>query len=246
VLLLLDPPEPGGDGLPILEALAKEWGMSPGQDIVLDVSGMGQLIGADASVPVAASYPAHPITQDFALMTAFPLARSISPISGGANGRSAQTVIETSPRSWAETNLAQLRADTPAELNEQQGDKPGPVSIAAAASAPATDAPTTPGDAAKAKNGEEPKKPESRFAVIGDSDFAANSVLGISGNRDLFLNAVNWLAQQENLISIRPRQAADRRLTMTAGQQNMVFWLSIVVLPLAVFGTGIYTWWRRR
>lgn len=246
LLLLLDPPEAGGAELPILESLAKEWAIDPGHDVVLDVSGMGQLIGADASVPVAASYPTHAITQGFALMTAFPLARSVSPISGGANGRSAQTIIETSARSWAETNLAHLRSDTPAELNEPQGDKPGPVSIAAAASAPATDAPTTPGDAAKAKNGEEPKKPETRLAVIGDSDFAANSVVGVSGNRDLFLNTVNWLAQQENLIAIRPKQAADRRLTMTAGQQRMVFLLSIVLLPLAVFGTGIYAWWRRR
>jgi hypothetical protein len=43
--------------------------------------------------------------------------------------------------------------------------------------------------------------------AIGDSDFAANSVLGIQGNRDLFLNALNWVAQNENLIAIRPREA---------------------------------------
>ena len=49
------------------------------------------------------------------------------------------------------------------------------------------------------------------MVVIGDSDFAANSVLGVQGNRDLFLNTVNWLAQQENLIAIRPREPEDRR-----------------------------------
>jgi ABC-type uncharacterized transport system involved in gliding motility auxiliary subunit len=247
LLLLLDPPQADNSaGMPNLEALAKEWGIQPGHDVVLDVSGMGQLIGADASVPVAATYPTHAITQGFSLMTAFPLARSVSPVQGGANGRTAQTIIETSPRSWAETNLKELQSDTPPELNEQQGDKQGPVSIAAAVSAPAADAPATPGDAAKAKQGEEPKKPEARVAVIGDSDFAANAVLGVQGNSDLFLNTVNWLAEQENLIAIRPKEAADRRLTMTAGQQDLVFWLSVVVIPMAVFATGIYGWWRRR
>jgi ABC-type uncharacterized transport system involved in gliding motility auxiliary subunit len=33
---------------------------------------------------------------------------------------------------------------------------------------------------------------------------------------------------------------------MTAGQQDLVFWLSVVVIPMAVFATGIYGWWRRR
>ena len=48
-------------------------------------------------------------------------------------------------------------------------------------------------------------KPETRVAAIGDSDFAANAYVGIEGNRDLFMNTVNWLAQQENLIAIRPQ-----------------------------------------
>ena len=59
--------------------------------------------------------------------------------------------------------------------------------------------------------------------AIGDSDFAANNALGIQGNQDFFLNAVNWLAQQENLIAIRPREAQDRRITLTADQQQRIF-----------------------
>ena len=51
-------------------------------------------------------------------------------------------------------------------------------------------------------------KPETRVVVVGDSDFASNGVLGIQGNRDLFMNMVGWLSQQENLISIRPKEAA--------------------------------------
>ena len=82
--------------------------------------------------------------------------------------------------------------------------------------------------------------------MFGDSDFASNGWLGIQGNRDLFLNTVNWLAQQENLISIRPKEASDRRVTMTAAQQSNVTWFSLLIVPLAIFGSGVYSWWRRR
>ena len=62
---------------PTLEALLKEWGISLGHDVVIDISGMGQLLGTDASVPVVASYPQHPVTENFDLLTAFPLAQSV-------------------------------------------------------------------------------------------------------------------------------------------------------------------------
>jgi ABC-type uncharacterized transport system involved in gliding motility auxiliary subunit len=124
-------------------------------------------------------------------------------------------------------------------FDEAKGDKRGPVSIAAAASAPVTAAPADKSETGAAK-------PETRVVVFGDSDFASNLALGVSGNKDLFMNAVNWLAQQENLIAIRPREADDRRLTMTASQQLQVIILALFLVPLAVLGTGVYAWWRRR
>jgi ABC-type uncharacterized transport system involved in gliding motility auxiliary subunit len=82
--------------------------------------------------------------------------------------------------------------------------------------------------------------------VFGDSDFASNSGLGVPGNRDLFMNAVSWLAQQENLISIRPRDPDDRRVTLTAQAQTAVFWLSLFIIPGLLLLAGVQTWWRRR
>ena len=84
------------------------------------------------------------------------------------------------------------------------------------------------------------------MVVIGDSDFVANAGLGIQGNRDLFMSAINWRPRQENLIAVRPRQPEDRRLTMTSEQQYSVMALSLLVIPGLVFATGFYTWWRRR
>jgi ABC-type uncharacterized transport system involved in gliding motility auxiliary subunit len=88
--------------------------------------------------------------------------------------------------------------------------------------------------------------PETRVVVFGDSDFGTNAYAGVPGNPNFFANAVNWLAQQENLIAIRPKEADDRRVTMTPRQQTAAFLTSILLLPAVVFGAGIYTWWRRR
>src|SRR5262249_47807859 len=97
-----------------------------------------------------------------------------------------------------------------------------------------------------AKPGDDSAKPETRVVVFGDSDFASNAIMGIQGNRDLFMNIVGWLSQQENLISIRPRDPDDRRITLTATQQENIKWLSWLIIPGAMFGTGVYSWWRRR
>ena len=253
LLALIDPPTDGAAAPPEgLLGLLREWGIEPGTDVVVDASGMGQLLGADASVPVVANYPFHPITDQFNLLTAYPLARSVNAATGISDGRVAQSFLETSEQSWAEANIDEL-ATGQVELNEDAGDRPGPVTIGMAVSAPAPSVePTVPG--ADAGNGEpdaegdEPDvtAPETRLVVVGDSDFATNGVVGIQGNRDMFLNTVNWLAQQENLISIRARDPEDRRLTLTADQQRRLFWLSLVLVPGFVLSTGVYTWWRRR
>ncbi|MGE0460535.1 MAG: GldG family protein [Vicinamibacterales bacterium] len=248
VLALLDPvDDPARPGTPLLNAFLREWGFDIGSNIVVDASGIGQLLGTDASVPVATSYPAHPITTNFQLMTAYPLARSVAPVEGGVEGRFPQSLVQTSAQSWAEADIAALaKGDGRVELNADKGDKPGPISLAAAVSAPAPEAPAQPEPKPETPEGQEAPKPESRLAVIGDSDFISNGVLGVQGNRDFFMNTVNWLAQQENLIAIRPREPEDRRLTLTADQQSRIFWLSVILIPGLVFAAGIYSWYGRR
>jgi len=239
VLLLIDPPEKAdGPGMPNLIALAHDWGMDVNNDVVVDISGMGRLIGTDASAPVVAQYPSHKITERFSYLTAFPFARSVTLVSGGVNGHTAQTFLETSPNSWSETDIKGLLTSGKVALEEGKGDKKGPVPIGAAVSAAST--------AADPKAAADAPKPETRVIVVGDSDFAANYALGIQGNRDLFMNMVGWLSQQENLISIRPKEPDDRRLTLTATQQANLAWLSLLIIPACIFGTGVYTWWRRR
>jgi hypothetical protein len=194
---------------------------------------------------VAAQYPSHPIVEKFDLLTAFPMARSASAVPGGVGGRFAQSFVETTARSWAETDINGVLAGKPIKLEEDKGDKKGPISLAAAVSATAPAASGS-SDGKTQDNKNDTKKPETRVVVFGDSDFVANFALGIQGNRDLFMNAVNWLSQQENLIAIRPRESADRRVTMTSAQQTRVLLLVLLIIPGFVLGSGVYTWWKRR
>ena len=257
VLFLLDPPATSdAPELSNVSALIEEWGIEVGHNVVVDVSGMGQLIGTDASVPVAATYPPHAITDGFNLLTAYPLARSVHPIEGGVEGRFARPFVQTGPRSWAEADIDELASGEVA-MDEAEGDLSGPIIIAAAVSAPAPQPSTVTSDVeSTGADAEEPPEseadeddgpvPETRVVVIGDSDFAANFGLGIQGNRDLFLNTINWLAQQENLIAIRPREPDDRRITLTAVQQRNALWIALLIIPGGVGALGVYSWWGRR
>jgi ABC-type uncharacterized transport system involved in gliding motility auxiliary subunit len=141
--------------------------------------------------------------------------------------------------------MAQLENPDTLAPETDKGDTAGPVTIGMAVAVQnKAPEPAKPAEGAAAET--PPAAPETRIVAVGDSDFASNAYLGVEGNRDLFMNTLSWLAQQESLISIRPREASDRRLTLTASQITLMFWLSIVLIPGAVMGTGIYTWWRRR
>jgi ABC-type uncharacterized transport system involved in gliding motility auxiliary subunit len=242
LMVLLDPPDSKDNTMPVLDGLLKEWSVDVGTNVVIDASGVGQIFGGDASVPVAATYSQHPITQRFNMLTAYPLARSVAPTGSATEGRVAQTIIETSARSWAESDL---KPNGEVALNPEAGDKAGPVSVGVAVTAPVAEA-VQPASNTTPPANDPGQKPESRMTVIGDSDFVANFALGIQGNRDLFMNAVNWLAQQEGLIAIRAREPSDRRITLTAQRSVAIMWMSLLVIPAVVFGAGVFTWWRRR
>jgi ABC-type uncharacterized transport system involved in gliding motility auxiliary subunit len=239
LMVMLDPPIGANAApLPNLEAILKEWGITPGNNVVVDISGATN----DPSIAVAATYPQHPVTETFRTITVYPLARSIDAIEGGTNGRVPQRIVETTRGSWAESNLASLSGDAGVSMDEKSGDKPGPIALAVAVSAPVEGAPASSTPATG-----EALKPETRVVVFGDSDFASNAYGGGAlGNMNLFANTISWLAQQENLIAIRATEAADRRVTMTPQQQTMAAIASIFVLPGLVFAAGIFTWWRRR
>jgi ABC-type uncharacterized transport system involved in gliding motility auxiliary subunit len=248
LLLMLDPPVKGTSADQTnLIAFAREWGIDVGKDMIIDASGVGRQVGQGPSVPIAGPLP-HPITDPMGnIGSAFPIARTVTPVEGGVEGRTAQKILETSEQSWAEADIAGLVANGQPERNLDKGDKAGPLSLAAAVSVAAPDAPAPPPAApgAPAPAADAPK-PESRVVVVGDADFASTRAINISGNRDLFLNMANWLAQQENLISIRPKSPDNSPISMTEDQMTMVGWFSQIIVPALLLFTGVLVWWRKR
>ncbi len=214
VMALLDPLYESG-----LEELLSEWGVSLGDDFVIDTSGIGSLFGLDFTTPVSVSYGDHPITRKHrGVMTFYQLGRSVrfdpasadEPVEGSA-------LALTSEAGWAETDLSVLRGEGDNTVKLDEGiDVPGPVSLAVAA-----------------------ERRGGRLVVFGDSDFATNQYFDYQGNGDLALNALSWLAEDESLISIRPRQAGYNPIALTDSQGEWIFWISVVFYPLAIALVGL-------
>lgn len=229
------------ESYPHVTGLLKEWNIEAGNDLVVDASLKSQLAGAGLETPLAANYPSHEITRDFRLATAFHTARSVQPGKGTPEGVFAQSLVETSEASWAQTDLKAVHVQGP-----QKTDRMGPISLAAVATirppAPTPGPSPSPSPAAE----EAPKPPEGRAVVFGDSDFASNMLLHLPGNRDLVLNTVAWLTEQADLISIRPKEPDDQRMFLTGMQYRNVLILSLVLIPGFFVVLGVSTWWRRR
>jgi ABC-type uncharacterized transport system involved in gliding motility auxiliary subunit len=227
VLFLVDPFQNAGLA-PVLE----RWGLGLGSDVIIDINPQGRLAGAGPEVPVVGDYQPHPITRDFRFATFFPVARSVSAKEGGAEGASAQVLARTSGESWAETNQDQIRTG---QVKPDAGEARGPLAIAAVATVDAKDVPA------------ERKDAKARIVLIGDSDFASNGFVNLSGNRDFFLNTLSWLAEEENLIAVRPKEASrPAPVFLTAAQGQAVFLVPVVIIPLAVIVAGGVAVARRR
>ena len=216
-------------------ALAKllgDWSVNVNDDLVVDLSGVGQLFGTDEFSPLVTNYESHVITRDMKnVASLFPLARSVTP--GTSKGDvSVEKLFGTSSKSYAVKDFKTGKV----EINPKK-DTAGPLNLAVAGEYNAPP-PASP-DAPKASSG--------RFVVVGSSRFVANATLGFpGGNRDLFLNMMSWLTNDEDLISIRPKEEEDRRLTLSQAQMSRILLTNVFGLPILIIGVGVWVWWRRR
>jgi ABC-type uncharacterized transport system involved in gliding motility auxiliary subunit len=230
ILLLVDPTpeklEPGALA-PVLE----RWGLILAGDVIIDPNPQGRLLGAGPEVPVVGDYTPHPITQGFRFATLFPVARTVGVKEKPPEGVDAQVLARTSGESWAERSQDQIRTG---QVKPDPGEARGPLTIAAVATVDAKDAPA------------ERKNAKARIVLIGDSDFASNGFVNLSGNRDLFLNTLSWLAEEENLIAVRPKESRAMPVFLTAAQGQVVFLVPVVLIPLAVIVAGGVAVARRR
>jgi ABC-type uncharacterized transport system involved in gliding motility auxiliary subunit len=234
-LFLADPETPT-----LLPLLLADYGFKLENDIVVDT--VSRLLGGDYFMPVVSEYESHAITKNFGYATFFPLARSIEAAEIKPEGATVSILAKTSPNSWSERQLDQK------EVKFDAGkDRQGPVGLAAV-SVFKTKPAAKPGDAAPAATEGKPEtaEKEARVAVVGDSDFVKNRYIGLSGNGNFFLNIVNWLTEEADLIAIQPKTQAPRTITLTPVRLSVLKLVVLYMLPFGVLALGVFIWMRRR
>ncbi len=221
-LLWLADPGQAGDGLDVLfDAL--EIGSLPG--VIVDPN--SQLMGLDRiDFALIGEYPQHPVTRGLASLSLFPEAQALE--SYGDGQWLSQAFLQTDRRSWNETG--ELRGEI--RRGDDDDESAGPLTVGLTLSRSRADADDTPH--------------EQRVAVVGDADFLSNRYLGNGSNLEIGLNLVNWLSHDDSLIAISPRPAPDTRLDLTPTQQLLIALGFLFVLPLALVGSGLRIWLKRR
>ncbi|MBM4442701.1 MAG: GldG family protein [Candidatus Rokubacteria bacterium] len=203
----------------------KKWlvtyGFELGDNLIIEPNPIGRLFGIGPEVPIVQQYESHPITRDMGgVTTLFPLTRSVAPAKAPPQGLTVRPLAQTSPQSWGETNRDALQRG---EAQPDPQDPRGPLPVAAVAT-----------------------KDKARIVVYGTSNLASNQFINLQGNRDFFLNTVSWLAEEEDQISIRPKDAKQTPVFLSAQQGQAVFLLPVVVMPALVLLAGIVVVVRRR
>jgi len=250
-LMFLDPYRDGG-----LRELIAGYGIELGDDMVVDK--LSRVFGGSYLMPVVMEYGDHKITKDFEVATFFSEARTVRPAKEPPPNVHVEALASTSPNAWGETDLDLLQKGQ-AGFDEGK-DTAGPVSIVVIAEiasqqkkgeaqgkGPAQETPTPP-DGSNSDDSD-PSGDAGRkgyLIVAGDADFADNTYFGLSGNGDFFLNMVNFMGEDENLITIKPRQKTGTARLMTPGQAQTMFLTLLVFVPLTVVACGLLVYRVRR
>jgi ABC-type uncharacterized transport system involved in gliding motility auxiliary subunit len=219
-----------------LAPLAQQLGLKFLPGIVVDAS--TQLLGIDdPTFALVAEYPLHPITQGFTAVTVFPTAAALEKVGDSEFER--RPLLSTVRHSWTEIGPIEGKIKFEAEKGEREG--PLTIGFAMTKAKPKKDT-GKPGDAQKTQE----KTPKQRIVVVGDGDFLANTYLGNGGNLNLGLNIVHWLGQNEQFINLPAKTARDKSLNLSNIAAVAIALGFLVLLPLSLFGTGAYIWFKRR
>lgn len=221
LLLMVNPPFPQRVQDDAVKKLAARYGVDLGDNLVVELSPIGRVFGIGPEIPIVQQYEPHPITRDLGgVTTLFPLTRTVTPVKTLPAGVNVQPLAKTSPDSWGENSRQEIESG---QVKPDADEAKGPLPIAAVAT-----------------------KDKTRLVVYGTSNVATNQFLNLQGNRDFFLNAVSWLAEEEDQISIRPKDTKQTPVFLSSQQAQAVFWLPVVLLPgLALVG-GVVALARRR
>ena len=223
-LIVLEDPTPftkfGTNPDPLANYLKTDWGITLENDVVIDLTSQQPLNAISSSYNSTA-----PITQHMTAVTIMPQARSLTVSKSAPQNITDTALILTSQNSWGETNLASIQNNQQISF-DQATDIAGPLTIAASG---------------------ENSNTKGRLVVFGNSVFATDKGFDAYANGDIFINSVDWAAQQGNLINITPRTPISR----TFNPPNQLIFLlillsSAIIIPGLIVVAGFSTWLARR
>jgi ABC-type uncharacterized transport system involved in gliding motility auxiliary subunit len=204
---------------PLAKYLTSDWGITLNNDVVIDLVNTQNPLQA-----VSSQVGQHPITQNLTknYIVILPQARSLS-IAGKVENVTQTPIILTTEQSWGETELSAGGAQP---TFDPQKDNPGPLTLAMAGENTTT---------------------KGRVVVFGNSLFATKEGFDAYGNGNMFINSVDWAAEQENLLNITPRTPTLRTFNppTNAGFIIMII-VAVLVLPGFVVFAGVSSWFARR
>ena len=230
LLLLIDPLT----DLPQIDGLVAGFGIEVTKSIIIDR--FGKLLAGNYLTPIVNKYGKHPITENFRLASFFPQARALVVAKDKPQGVEARVLASTGESAYAETNIADvIKGKT---QFDSETDMTGPIDVAAVATKEGSPRPAVKDPSNPARYG--------RIVVFGDSDFASNAYLGLSGNKDLVMNTIGWLAEEGDLIAVRPKNPVSQPVVLNVKQGRVVFWLPVIGLPAIVFVIGVLVVVNRR
>jgi len=204
-----------------LERLAEKIGLQLPAGIVIDPAAAD--MNAPATWSLGTSYVPHAITSNFNLITAYPSAR---PLTWAENPDwQHHILLEVATRGWISQRDINALSGSPAF--DKQHDSKGPAVIALALNRNINDV-------------------EQRIVAVGNGAFLSNTFAGNGGNVDLGVNMINWLANDDTLISLQPRAARDSSIILSRTQLTAISSGLLLILPLLLAGVGTAIWWRRR
>ena len=203
-----------------LEPVAEKLGLLLSPGIVIDPA--AQDMNAPANWALSTDYPNHPVTDNFNLITVFPFARGLDTSENTAWQR--QTLVVAAPRGWI--SHTPFKPGNKLHM-DKNFDIPGPVNLAIALQRNVNDK-------------------EQRIIIVGGASFLANAYSGNGGNIDLGINMVNWLSNEDALITIQPRANKDGTVTLSTRALTIISIGLVIALPLLLLLVAAAQWWRRR
>lgn len=207
-----------------LDSLLSPWGIQLGKGIIADEQ--HRLGRGSPTALMVRTFTTHDITEDFTTPIIFPVSRSVTFDSTTGKNWDFVSLARTSPESWEETTLDK----TQPVFNKDQ-DLKGPFTIAALLTS---------------KRVGQDQKPESAIIIVGNAAFATNGWLTFPGNTDFFLKMMAWLAQEEALVSLTPKEPAFHPFVPNASQEEALVFFQVLFLPLLMLFIGFSVWKRRR